>query len=190
MSAAFELVDIPCLFFNRHGKVTLYNTLARRYIGHELKIADGIVRTPHPQDGIRLNRRLKAMLAFGMTFNGGNQEYILINREDSLPLIVRLFRLKGHLHDHFAHSCVVGIIMDPVKKPVVSRKLLAKLFGLTATEVEVALLFANGRNALEIAAMRQASYETVRSHLKSIFRKTGTNRQSELAALVGRFASR
>ena len=35
MSAAFELVDIPCLFFNRHGKVTLYNTLARRYIGHE-----------------------------------------------------------------------------------------------------------------------------------------------------------
>ncbi len=62
--------------------------------------------------------------------------------------------------------------------------LLRRMLGLTATEAEVAVALARGATASAIARDRAVSLETVRSHLKTIFAKTGTRRQAALVALV------
>jgi DNA-binding CsgD family transcriptional regulator len=53
-------------------------------------------------------------------------------------------------------------------------------------EAKVASMVAAGSSSEEIASELQVSRETVRNQIKAIFGKTGTHRQSELAALVSR----
>ncbi len=61
---------------------------------------------------------------------------------------------------------------------------LRGMFGLTAAEATVALALAAGASAGAIARDRAISLETVRSHLKTIFAKTGTKRQATLVLLI------
>ena len=56
-------------------------------------------------------------------------------------------------------------------------------FGLTPRETQVALHLAGGGSIADYAAEHGLSEQTVRSQLKSIFGKTGVNRQAALAAL-------
>ena len=69
---------------------------------------------------------------------------------------------------------------DLTPDPVVLRA----AFGLTATESEVALALVGGASASAIARDRAVALETIRSHLKTIFSKTGTRRQANLVALI------
>ena len=75
---------------------------------------------------------------------------------------------------------IVGLGLDGLPTPAFLRRVL----GLTATEAEVALALACGSTASAIARDRAVSLETVRSHLKTIFAKTGMRRQATLVALV------
>ena len=75
---------------------------------------------------------------------------------------------------------IAGLGLDSLPGPHFLRRVL----GLTATEAEVALALACGATASAIARDRAVSLETVRSHLKTIFAKTGTRRQATLVALV------
>jgi len=56
-------------------------------------------------------------------------------------------------------------------------------FGLSLAEARFVLLFA-GASARFSAEARGIRYETIRGHLKSVFQKTGTHRQSELVLTV------
>ena len=57
-------------------------------------------------------------------------------------------------------------------------------YGLTAAETRVALALADGIGVPEICAGQRIGLATVRSHLKSIFRKTETSGQVQLVVLV------
>ena len=61
---------------------------------------------------------------------------------------------------------------------------LAKLFGLTAAEARVACMIAEGGSIKDISDRLSISELTARTHLKRIFGKTGTKRQSSLVRLV------
>jgi DNA-binding CsgD family transcriptional regulator len=58
------------------------------------------------------------------------------------------------------------------------------LFGVTAAEAEVCSYLRQGLTVSEIAEHRNVSRETVRFHLKSIFKKSGVGRQVDLIALL------
>jgi DNA-binding CsgD family transcriptional regulator len=61
---------------------------------------------------------------------------------------------------------------------------MRELFGLTAAEARLAALVGGGASPREAAKQLQISEETARSVLKRVFSKTGTNRQSQVAALL------
>ena len=61
---------------------------------------------------------------------------------------------------------------------------VAEAFGLTPAEARVAVLLANGLNAEQIAAERNASLLTVRTQIRSILAKTGVRRQPELVRML------
>jgi DNA-binding CsgD family transcriptional regulator len=60
---------------------------------------------------------------------------------------------------------------------------LAAAFGLTPAEVRVALHLIDGGDVASCARDAKLSPGTVRSQLKSVFAKTGVNRQAELVLL-------
>jgi DNA-binding CsgD family transcriptional regulator len=61
---------------------------------------------------------------------------------------------------------------------------LQALFRLTPTEARIAQGLADGKTIAEIAATHRATLQTVRTQLKSIFAKTGTNRQAQCVAVI------
>lgn len=60
---------------------------------------------------------------------------------------------------------------------------LRKIYGLTPSEASLMQGLANGERLKEFAARNQISYETARSRLRDVFRKTGARRQAELIQL-------
>lgn len=61
---------------------------------------------------------------------------------------------------------------------------LAAQFGLTVAESRLAARLAEGRSVAEAAKVAGISIATARTHLRNIFAKTATSRQSELALLL------
>jgi DNA-binding CsgD family transcriptional regulator len=78
------------------------------------------------------------------------------------------------------------ILTDLNVRPGPSANTLRSAFGLTRREARVASALATGMRLQDVAAAHGVGMGTVRSQLKSIFMKTGTNRQSELVALLAR----
>ncbi len=81
------------------------------------------------------------------------------------------------------------ILMKPLvnNRPTDIQKIAAR-FGLTPAECRVFEGIVSGLCTAEIASAGIVSIETVRTQLKSIFAKTGTNRQSALVRLAANFA--
>jgi DNA-binding CsgD family transcriptional regulator len=72
----------------------------------------------------------------------------------------------------------------PEYEGAVDEQRIAELFDLTPAEARVAAAIAEGSDLKTLAARLSLSVETVRVQLKSVFRKTGTRRQNELAARI------
>ncbi|WP_116368783.1 helix-turn-helix transcriptional regulator [Parahaliea mediterranea] len=62
--------------------------------------------------------------------------------------------------------------------------LLQQLFDFTPSEARLAIALANGRSLEEIAEDLSVSRNTLRTHLRGAFQKTGVNQQSALVSLV------
>jgi DNA-binding CsgD family transcriptional regulator len=58
--------------------------------------------------------------------------------------------------------------------------------GLTRSEARIASLLVQGYSLAKVSELMGVSRETVRTHLKSVFAKTGTKRQAELVILLSR----
>ncbi len=185
MAAAFETSNIGCIFFNRKGLVTLTNPKADGLFTGDLRISRGEVRGSSANDTARFNRELKiAIQTPGQSTDALSP--VRLSRPGRRPLVVRFERFGTHLADVFLHSCAVALIEDPDEDMRLKPETLMALFDLTPAEAKISLLVASGLSAVDIASQHGAGYETVRSHIRSIFQKTGTGRQSELSALFGK----
>ena len=87
---------------------------------------------------------------------------------------------------------VAVFLSDPNLQQPISIDNLVSVYNLTPSEAQVAISLANGHSIEEIANLSHHSMHTIRSQLKSVFRKTGVSRQSELIKLLltGPFAQR
>nr|WP_256869317.1 helix-turn-helix transcriptional regulator [Sphingobium lactosutens] len=64
-------------------------------------------------------------------------------------------------------------------------QLLMRSFRLTPAEADIAIRLASGQARAEIAVARGVSVETLKVQLRSVYEKTGCNRESQLVRLVG-----
>lgn len=80
------------------------------------------------------------------------------------------------------------LISDPDLTPMPSKDTLGILFGFSASEIRVAERLMAGDSPEQAAALLDVKISTVRWHLASMFRKTGTRRQAELVRLLSSLA--
>lgn len=185
MATAFQTSNIGCIFFDRKGLVTLTNPKADALFSDDLRILRGEVRAGSAHETARFHRELKiALQAPGATAE--TLSAVRLSRTGRRPLIVRFERFGTQLADVFSHSCAMALIEDPDDEMRLKPETLMALFDLTPAETRISLNVACGMSAVDIARQHGIGYETVRSHIRSIFQKTGTGRQSELSALFGK----
>jgi DNA-binding CsgD family transcriptional regulator len=75
-------------------------------------------------------------------------------------------------------------IYDEEKSVQVDEAVLIKLYGLTRGEAQLAAILLRGKSIEEAAAELFISPHTARTHLKRIFMKTDTHRQTELVVRI------
>lgn len=80
------------------------------------------------------------------------------------------------------------LLIDLSGAPHPTADVLQRMFRLTAAEARLAIQIAGGASPAEIARTNKVGIATVRSQLASVFAKTDTGRQLELASLLSRVA--
>ncbi len=71
-----------------------------------------------------------------------------------------------------------------IAQPVVPAPAAAAVAGLTPRQREVAMLAVKGHSTIGISAITGASAETIRTHLRAIYRRLGVGNRAELTALI------
>jgi DNA-binding CsgD family transcriptional regulator len=99
-------------------------------------------------------------------------------------LVVYPMRLPGLSSSPLSAFHAILVISDTDVTHSATTTTLQQVFDLTASEAHLAVAMANGRDLETVAIERQISKETVRNQLKSVFLKTGTNRQAQLAVML------
>lgn len=114
-------------------------------------------------------------------------EVMRIRREEGrsdLSVIVRPYATQpGDESSSLASSVAVFLHAEPdeeAREHFAPSDIIQKLFGLTAKEASVALRLASGRTLQEAAEDLGITQSTARAHLRSIFAKTGIDRQTKL----------
>ena len=113
-------------------------------------------------------------------------EPIVVRRRARLPLIFRPVALDGPAASFVLGARLLITVTDPETGSLPSPGLLRSVFGLTGSEVRLAIHLAAGLSLTQAADLSGITSETARSQLKMVFSKTNTNRQAELVALLGR----
>ena len=81
-------------------------------------------------------------------------------------------------------SAVAVFVVDPDQREPLDQESLRQLYSLTLSESRLAEKLASGQRLEEVAQELGVRPSTARSHLRSIFRKTGCERQSDLTRLL------
>lgn len=189
-SAADALDSLPSgvILLDAQGKVVLVNRTAAAIVQQEKALrltADG-VQAATPQENARLKALLHGALATG---NGRIAEpggVMQVTRQDThrpLYLLITPLRLKT-VHLGRAVPVVAIFITDPEMELPLNPRHFQELYGLTHAESKLAKALAAGKSLKEAAAELRVGESTLRSHLKSVFLKTHTRRQSDLVRLL------
>lgn len=104
------------------------------------------------------------------------------------PYLLRISPLRAsNLATLLGAATAVITIVDPEAETGLDPDCLSVVFGLTPTETNIAGMLINGEDLTKIAERLSVTRNTVRTHLRSIFEKTGVKRQAQLVSLASRF---
>jgi DNA-binding CsgD family transcriptional regulator/PAS domain-containing protein len=184
---ALELVRQPAIALDRLGFVLDANPTAQKLFGDEIGIRQRRLwvrdrRAKHLLDGLADQVRT---LADDAVLRAAP---IAVRREHLPPLLIRVLPIPGPARSPFLGARILLILSDLAPKLRPDPAVLRQLFGLTPVESRVASIISTGVSPEEAAEEIGIAFETARNHLKAVFAKTSTHRQSELANLLGQLA--
>jgi DNA-binding CsgD family transcriptional regulator len=108
---------------------------------------------------------------------------------DGRSVAVLVSSVRSRDLDRFASldmrdAAAMVFVLDPAISTTMPPEWVMDAYGLTLAEARVALHAASGRSVAEIGAQLKISPNTVKTHLRRVFAKTGVHRQAELASII------
>lgn len=185
---SLDAVDTGMMILDVGGIVRHCNRIADRMLAgsHELLVRGDRLTARSPA----LRSQLETALSVALTLaNGQFREVpapLRIDRPDRLPWTMAIMPLRPKWSKLVWQRPLALVLMRDPEYPPYAIDLLRSLFGLTAMEARVAALLAHGTSPEQMPHMLSIGIGTVRTHLKQILAKTGTRRQGETIALIGR----
>jgi len=189
---------IGLILYDRNAQPVYINPTAKAIIENHpaLQMHDGDLFLINPDDEKNLRKTIIATAEIDPEDSWKQSVAIGITHPDApapLPLLVTPMHANLITSDLDYEGAKVAVFLsDPNMQQPISIENLVSVYNLTPSESQVAISLANGHSIEEIANITCHSAHTIRSQLKSVFRKTGVSRQSELIKLLltGPFAQR
>ncbi|MBK3660980.1 hypothetical protein JJE66_06910 [Bradyrhizobium diazoefficiens] len=174
------------ILVDREGKVLFANAAARMLAQDRspLRISGAEIKTNSPPHTALLGRLIRRAAA-GVVSN----HLLLPLSGDSRSLHIRISSVRGKDISAFSspHTDSVAAILhisDPRIGTSVSVKSLIDAYGLTEAEARIAIAVTHGLPMTRTARDLGLSPNTIKTHMRRIFVKTGTSGQVQLAMLL------
>lgn len=177
-----DAIGIPAVLLDRQSCVVETSDCAREMLRKELENVGG-------QTTSASSTEIEFCRIIDLFVNGTLQpRTIAIPRLIGPPIVAHGIPLAGAAAAAFEPACALLLLIDPVRKQLPNEAQLCDAFDLSRMEARVALGIARGDALDETANACGISYESARTLIKSVYRKTGVNRQAALVALVYQIA--
>lgn len=155
------------LFANSAGEWMLQNSDCLGAVGGRLAVADR-------QAQAELDSLIRAAAGGG---RGGVMR--LASTSGRRPRALRVSAIRTEHHATFVQSAVLAVVSDPGRARL-DEAVAETLYDLTRAEARTAAALVEGHSIKSAAQALAVSPETIRSHLKALFRKVGVSRQQDL----------
>ena len=183
LASAFDCLSDNVLVLSDRGEVEFTNAGAKRLLALRdgLHVVRASLRCADTASTILFTRAVAAVQS-----RGGPEEVSLrLPRPSGLPpLDVRLRRIPAGPLELSGRHRVMLLVEQTMPDHALEGWSGGQQYGLTARETDIAVLLAGGQDLRTVAVTLGISYQTARSHLRSIFAKTDMHRQSELIRAV------
>lgn len=188
MAAAVERMPFGIAIIDAYGHPLYANRVAKEILNHNdgltagrdglqgerngqvVKLKERIWRTEARQRG----KKSELVRAFAIDRPSGDRPY---------AVVVTPLRAQSHYFNNDRPAALV-FFSDPETHPEIDPDKLSSLYGLTPAEARLATLLAQDLSLADAAEELGVSQHTVRTHIKRIFAKTTTERQSGLIRLL------
>ena len=129
----------------------------------------------------------EAMTAVAAAARAGRRPLRRADLATLRPLVAQVVPVVGLAND-VLHSVGAIVILTDLETAGrgPAETVLEQAFGFTPAEARLAAQIAAGKTLAEISRQEGSARETLRSRLKTVFEKTGTGRQAELALLLSK----
>lgn len=188
-----ERADLGLLLLDESQQITFQNAAARgllqRSKGMSLR-GQWLVSTGEPT-AQALEHLIRDTIADagGRTGRGGGNRVLRTSREEG-ALEFTVIPIRTSALRHLRSRAVVALqIMDMTRFESTLVNTMRERYRFTPAESRCVDLLCHGLTLSAIASHLKISTNTVKTHLRSVFSKTGTTRQAELVALLNRHAS-
>lgn len=163
------------LFLDAHSYILSANDRAHAMLraGDCVSNEDGVLSAP-ARYRLELARCIRSVLSYGHEY----ATMLMTLPPRHLPVSVVIRRYTDE------KAAAIVIVSDPTLPCIPRPDILRALYGLTDAEIRVACGVAKGYDPNEIARMHKITVNTVRTHLKRLFQKTGVKRQAELILIL------
>ena len=187
-AGAVNQLSVASIILDEQGRLLSVNAVGQALLDQNdgLGLRDGHLHI----DGRDINKELqKALSAIIKAQQKGETSVVRALRvprsaaRSDLGLVIRPVP-TSQWSEGQSSPCAAVFISDPELQESTSGQILARLFGLTPAEANLATLLARGLSLAEVSVAQNISQHTARAQLKSIFSKTGVSRQAELVRLV------
>lgn len=178
---ALEVVGLPAAVLNATGRVLASNSLLDSI--QPLIVAKAFGKIALVDEGPN------ALFQQAIETIRSNAEPVVRSipvapRDQAMPIVVHVIPLSRASHDVFGADVLVVATQVTASLMVPSPALLTGLFDLEPAEAKLAAALAQGKSLKDAAVERGIRYNSARTYLTRILRKTGTRQQSELVALL------
>jgi DNA-binding CsgD family transcriptional regulator len=189
VARALDYLPVGIVVVDEKGRVLQTNRSAEAILQRKDGLAtspEGTLQTARPAETALLREVIqRAAGGSGRRVAAVDGKFAVSRPSLRRPFAVTVSRLPSTAHvKSFRCPSAAVFISDPEDAEVGTEQTLLDLYRLTPAEARVGLLLMRGRNLREAADDLRVSRETVRNHLKRIYQKTSTHRQSELMRLL------
>lgn len=187
MLDAHQALDYASFLLDEHGCVVKFNAKAEALIGDGLELSHRTLRCAYPEDSLTLSRAIASIIRPADPALTSSPAVVVARRPLQRPLIVQAIRLSGLAGGLFSPARIMLVVTDPGRAVTATPLEYAqKAFGLTLAEGRLVANLEQGLSLAMAAEVLEISVETARSHLKRVFAKTDTARQTDLMMLMSR----
>ena len=195
---SLDRLVIGLILYDHKAQPVYINPTAETIIEQHpaLQLQNGDLLLTNPEEEKKLRKTISDTAAIDPDDSWKQSVAIGITHPDAetlLPILVTPMHAHLITSDLDYQGAKVAVFLsDPNLQQPISVDSLVSVYNLTPSEAQVSISIANGHSIDVIANQSNHSAHTIRSQLKSVFRKTGVSRQSELIKLLltGPFAQR